>query len=76
MSAKKWVRIPANVTDEADRRALTGILSAYGLEVRIVRIKSTNRGTPKRYVEYRDTGLATPQIIPEVDVKTSETSAS
>lgn len=69
MATKKWIRIPANITDEADRRALAAVLTAYGLEVRIVRLKTTNRGTPKRFVEYRDTGLAEPQIIPSVDVE-------
>ena len=69
MATKKWIRIPANITDEADRRALAAVLTAYGLEVRIVRLKTTNRGTPKRFVEYRDTGLAEAQIIPSVDVE-------
>lgn len=68
-TSKKWIRIPVPVPDEADRRQLAGILTACGLEVRIVRIKSTNRGTPKRFVEYRDTGLAEPQIIPTADVE-------
>lgn len=63
-----WKRIPISITEEADRRALAGILTAYGLEVRIVRLKTTNRGTPKRFVEYRDTGLAEPKIVPSVDV--------
>lgn len=67
--AKKWIRIPTPITEEADRRSLAAVLTAYGLEVRIVRIKSTNRGTPKRFLEYRDTGLAEPQIIPSVDVE-------
>lgn len=65
----KWVRIPANINSEDDRRTLAGMLTAYGLEVRIVRIKQTNRGTPERYVEYRDTGLIKPKLIPSVDVK-------
>lgn len=64
-----WKRIPTEIDSDTDRRALAGILTAYGLEVRIVRIKETNRGTPKRYVEYRDTGLAKPKIIPSADVK-------
>lgn len=67
--AKKWIRIPTPITEEADRRSLAAVLTAYGLEVRIVRIKSTNRGTPKRFLEYRDTGLAEPQIIPTADVE-------
>ena len=65
----KWNRIPANINSEDDRRVLCGLLTAYGLEVRIVRIKETNRGTPKRFVEYRDTGLSEPKLIPTVDVK-------
>ena len=69
MASKKWIRIPVPVVDESDRRSLAAILTACGLEVRIVRIKSTNRGTPKRFVEYRDTGLAEPQIIPTADVE-------
>jgi len=64
-----WKRIPVSITEEADRRALAGILTAYGLEVRIVRLKTTNRGTPKRFLEYRDTGLAEPKIIPTADVE-------
>ena len=64
-----WKRIPANITDEADRRQMVAILSAYGLEVRIVRLKETNRGTPKRFVEYRDTGLSAPKLITSGDVK-------
>ena len=65
----KWYRIPANITDETDRRTMAGLLTAYGLEVRIVRIKNTNSGTPKRFIEYRDTGLAEPKIIPTVDAE-------
>ena len=64
-----WKRIPVSITEEADRRALAGILTASGLEVRIVRLKTTNRGTPKRFLEYRDTGLAEPKIIPTADVE-------
>lgn len=49
----EWIRIPAPIPTEQDRRELCCILAAHGLEVRIVRVKTTNRGTPKRYVEYR-----------------------
>lgn len=63
-----WIRIPMAIDKEEDRRELCAILTAYGLEVRIVRIKETNRGTPKRYVEYRDTGLDAPVLITEGDV--------
>ena len=65
----RWVRIPTPFDDERDRWDLTGLLVASGLEVRIVRIKTTNRGSPRRYVEYRNTGLAEPKLIPQVDVK-------
>ncbi|MBQ9460125.1 MAG: hypothetical protein IJU66_09370 [Oscillospiraceae bacterium] len=57
-----WKRIPVDIDIDADRRTLAGILTAHGLEVRVVKIKETNRGTPKRYLEYRDTGCATPKI--------------
>ena len=50
---ENWVRIPANIAGEADRRELAGILSSYGLEVRIVRVKITNRGVPHKFIEYR-----------------------
>lgn len=61
-----WVRIPVPIDKEEDRRELCAILAAYGLEVRIVRIKTTNRGTPKRYIEYRDTGLDEAQLVTEM----------
>ena len=61
-----WVRIPVHIEKEEDRRELCAILTAYGLEVRIIRIKPTNRGTPKRYIEYRDTGLSEPVVLTEV----------
>ena len=57
----EWVRIPVPIADEKDRRELCAILSSSGLEVRIVRIRATKSGTPKRYVEYRDTGCANPK---------------
>lgn len=37
-----------------------GILTAAALEVRVVRVRKTPGATPKRYVEYRDTGLHRP----------------
>ena len=49
----EWIRIPAHIPSEQDRRTLCAVLVANGLEIRIVRVKTTNRGTPKRYVEYR-----------------------
>lgn len=48
-----WQRIPLPIESDADRRALSGILISAGLEVRVVRIKLTPRGAPKRFVEYR-----------------------
>ena len=33
---------------------------AAALEVRVVRVRKTPGATPKRYVEYRDTGLHRP----------------
>lgn len=57
-----WRRIPVEIDADGDRRALAGILTAAGLEVRIVRVKETNRGTPKRFVEYRDTGCSKVKI--------------
>lgn len=53
----EWTRIPVPIAAEQDRRELCCIFAANGLEVRIVRVKTTNRGTPKRYIEYRDSGL-------------------
>ena len=49
----EWTRIPAPIESETDRRALTAILVSAGLEVRIVRVKLTRGGTPKKYIEYR-----------------------
>lgn len=49
-----WTRIPAPVDTEQDRRTLYAILAALGLEVRVVRVKLTPNGTPKRYVEFRE----------------------
>lgn len=59
----EWSRIPEPIDAETDRRQLCAILSACGLEVRIVRVRVTQRGTPKRYVEYRknDIGVITQQ---------------
>lgn len=56
-----WTRIPIALSDESDRRTLSAILVSIGLEVRIVKVQETQRGTPKRYIEYRDTGLAKAQ---------------
>lgn len=56
-----WIRIPIPIVEERDRRDLCAILTSLGLEVRVVRIRATQSGTPKRYVEYRDTGCDKPR---------------
>lgn len=71
-----WVRIPVNITDEGDRRTMVGLLTSYGLEVRIVRIKWTERGTPCRYIEFRDTGLDRPKLFTANSVKTNKQEAA
>lgn len=53
MNEMEWTRIPSPIDAEADRRTLLGILGSIGLEVRIVKVKETARGTPKRYLEFR-----------------------
>ena len=50
----EWTRIPAQIESDADRRQLAGILTAAGLEVRIVKVKLTSNGTPRRFVEYKE----------------------
>lgn len=55
-----WTRIPQPIDSDADRRTLCSILTAAALEVRVVRVRRTPGATPKRYVEYRDTGLHRP----------------
>lgn len=62
MNETDWTRIPLPIDAEADRRQLCAILTAAGLEVRVVRVKATANGTPKRYIEYRDTGQAKPRL--------------
>ena len=49
-----WIRIPAAIDSEADRRQLAAILAAAGLEVRIVKEKKTPNGSYKKYVEFRE----------------------
>ena len=39
-----WQRIPAPIESEADRRELAAILTACGLEIRIVRERPTKSG--------------------------------
>ena len=48
-----WTRIPMEIPNEADRRTLCAILTSVGMEVRIVKVKLTKGGTPKKYIEYR-----------------------
>ena len=48
-----WTRIPIEISNETDRRTLCAILASVGLEVRIVKVKLTKGGTPKKYIEYR-----------------------
>ena len=59
----EWKRIPVPIPDERDRRELAAILTACGLEVRIVRLRLTPKSTPKRFLEYRDAGLAEARIL-------------
>lgn len=54
--AEPWTRIPAEIESEADRRTLCAIIASCGLEVRIVRVRLTQRGTPKKFIEYRANG--------------------
>ena len=48
-----WNRIPMEIANETDRRTMAAILTSVGLEVRIVKVKLTKGGTPKKYIEYR-----------------------
>ena len=51
----EWIRIPAPIESEDDRRTLTAILASVGLEVRIVKVRVGNpkSGPFKRFLEYR-----------------------
>lgn len=51
--SEEWIRIPAPIESDTDRRMIVGILTAAGLETRIVKVKLTKNGSYKRYVEYR-----------------------
>ena len=53
MNEMEWTRIPSPIDAEADRRPICAILISIGLEVRIVKIKATARGSAKKYVEFR-----------------------
>ena len=50
----EWTRIPAQVTSEQDRRTLAAMLCDMGLEVRIVKVRLTQKGTPRKFIEYRE----------------------
>ena len=43
---EEWSRIPAPIDSDTDRRAIVGILTAAGLETRIVKVKLTKNGSP------------------------------
>lgn len=58
-----WTRIPVPIAEERDRRELCAILTANGLDCRVVRVRKTNRSTPQRYIEYRDSGASETQTI-------------
>lgn len=64
---EEWTRIPQPIDNDQDRRAMCGILTAAGLEVRIVKVRKSSGATPKRFIEYRDTGLVKP--LPEKAVQ-------
>ena len=48
-----WTRIPLPIEAETDRPTMAASLASVGLEVRIVKVKLTKGGTPKKYIEYR-----------------------
>lgn len=50
-----WVRIPAPVENETDRRTICGLLTSIGLEVRVVRVKMGEKSSSpvRRFVEFR-----------------------
>ena len=50
----EWIRIPAPIDSEADRRAIAGALLAAGLMVRIVKSRPTPKGVWKKYIEYKE----------------------
>ena len=52
---EEWIRTPAPIESEDDRRTLTAILASVGLEVRIVKVRVGNpkSGPFKRFLEYR-----------------------
>lgn len=52
--AKRWVRIPCPIKDERDRRDICAALCVNNMETRIVKVRLTDRGTPKFFIECRD----------------------
>ena len=61
----EWVRIPAAIDSEKDRREMCGILASCGLEVRVVRVRTAPRSSSKRHIEYRQPAV---QIFTEAAV--------
>lgn len=51
---RAWTRIPKPIEKDTDRRELAAILAANDLEVRVVKVKLTPNGTPRRYIEFRE----------------------
>ena len=48
-----WTRIPMEITNETDRRALFAILVSVGLEVRVVKVKPTKGSAYRKDSEDR-----------------------
>lgn len=48
-----WVRIPAKIESDTDRRTIVAILAANGLEVRIAKEKPTKGSAYQKFIEYR-----------------------
>lgn len=51
---QEWVRIPAEMPNDDDRRSIAGILTAIGLECRIAKVKLTKNGSVRKFIEYRE----------------------
>lgn len=58
----EWTRIPAQIESDADRRLMAGILTAAGLEVRIVKERKTPTGSYKKYVEFKEQTISWPNL--------------
>lgn len=48
-----WIRSPEPIPSDTDRRTLAGIFTSHGMEFRVVSVRLTKNGTPKKYVEFR-----------------------